>query len=92
MPTIDRNTKEPLHAIIAKAMAVHEAEAQEACALLRSWTLPLPRVPGCDTLYRLAVAIGVGRSIDEAAAREYCYRWRLALQSRTFGVPHALGM
>lgn len=91
MATIDRNTTEPLHKVIAKAMAAHSDEADQAFMLLRSWTLPIPRVPGCDTLYRLAVRIGLGRSIEEAAAREYIYRWNLALQSRVFGAPHLLG-
>ena len=49
------------------------------------------RVPGCDTAIRLAVRIEVGHSIEVAAAREYLYRWRLALQSPIFGAPHALG-
>lgn len=51
-----------------------------------------PRVPGCDTILRLALRIDAGRTADEAAAREYLYRWSLALTSRLFGVPHTLGL
>lgn len=50
------------------------------------------RVPGMDTVYRLALRIHYGRTIEQAAAREYVYRWNLALRSRTFGVPHPFGM
>ena len=50
------------------------------------------RVPGMDTVIRLAWRIECGRSIEEAAAREYLYRWSLALNSPVFGVPHTLGM
>lgn len=49
------------------------------------------RVPGMDTVMRLAIRIDQGRSIEEAAGREYFYRWNLALRSKTFGVPHTLG-
>lgn len=49
------------------------------------------RVPGMDTESRLALRLYYGRSIEEAAAREYLYRWELALRSRVFGVPHVLG-
>lgn len=53
----------------------------------------LPRVPGMDTVIRLAIRIEQGRSIEEAAGREYFYRWNLALRSpRCFGVPHTLGL
>lgn len=56
-----------------------------------------PRVPGCSTVIRLAQRIAAGRSEQEAAAREYLYRWHLALipsprNAGLFGVPHALGM
>ena len=52
----------------------------------------MPRVPGMDTVIRLAVRIDQGRTIDEAAAREYLYRWNLALISPlAFGAPGLLG-
>jgi hypothetical protein len=88
-----RADKRPLRLIIADAMHDHGADARAADTLWRSWcTHPVPRVPGCDTVYRLAVRLWVGRSIEDAAKEEYLYRWRLALQSRMFGVPHTLGL
>lgn len=54
--------------------------------------VPPVRVPGMDTLYRLAIRLQNGRTIEEAAGREYFYRWNLALKSRTFGIPHTVGM
>lgn len=75
-----------------EAWPLHEAAAMEAFRLFQSWcTTPLCRVPGMGTPDRLAIRIHLGRSVEEAAAREYCYRWRLALQSPVFGVPHLLG-
>ncbi|MBO6755731.1 MAG: hypothetical protein JJ902_05360 [Roseibium sp.] len=53
---------------------------------------PPPRVPGMDTVLRLSVRIAVGRTPEEAAAKEYLYRWRLALQSPVFGAPHPIGL
>ncbi len=60
------------------------------------------RVPGMDTIIRLAWRIECGRTIEEAAAREYLYRWHLALGRpfeddmrcepwRIFDAPHLLG-
>lgn len=55
------------------------------------------RMPGMDTVIRLAVRIEAGRSVEEAAAREYIYRWRLTLRPDPdlspsfFGAPHLLG-
>jgi hypothetical protein len=34
-----------------------------------------------DTAIRLAWSIACGRSIEEAAAREYVYRWQLAIKA-----------
>ena len=69
---------------------------------------PPARVPGCDTVARLAHRISCGRTIEEAAAREYLYRWRLAILApdqcmlphnstmdpcvSIFGTPHTIGM
>lgn len=50
------------------------------------------RVPGCDTVIRLAWRIECGKTAEQAAAREYVYRWGLALKSPIFGVPHTLGL
>lgn len=48
-------------------------------------------VPGMATPVRLAWRIECGRSTQEAAAKEYIYRWNLALKSPIFGVPHSIG-
>ena len=65
------------------------------------------RVPGMGTIVRLAIRIEDGASVEQAAAREYLYRWNLAAQMdapglascgdswrgcRVFGAPHLLGM
>ena len=70
------------------------ARAYEAEDMLSSWCdAQLPRVPGMDTVLRLVVRLANGRTVEEAAGREYAYRWNLALVSpRLFGVPHTLGM
>lgn len=69
----------------------YKPEALQAEALLNSWG-DFPRVPGMDTALRLAHRLAFGRSVEEAAAREYVYRWNLALRSPIFGVPHTIGM
>ena len=64
------------------------------------------RVPGCDTIVRLAHRSYHGRDIESNAAREYLYRWNLALDTAknrwvyrdapsgplAFGQPHLLGL
>lgn len=88
-----RADRRALHLIIGDAMRDHGKDAYKADAIWRDWcSHAMPRVPGCDTVYRIAVRLWMGRSIQEAAAQEYLYRWSLALQSRTFGVPHTLGL
>lgn len=75
-----------------QAYAKHKSSADAAYRTFVALCGDAPvRVPGCDTAIRLAVRIEVGHSIEVAAAREYLYRWRLALQSPIFGAPHALG-
>jgi hypothetical protein len=39
------------------------------------------RVPGMDTPLRLAVRIHRGKTVEEAASKEYLYRWNLFLAS-----------
>lgn len=76
-----------------RAWPKHAPAAREAYGKFSSYcAVLLPRVPGMDTLIRLAIRIDNGRTVDEAAAREYVYRWNLALRSPIFGVPHTLGM
>lgn len=88
------------------AWSRHEKEALAALAMLESFGGNLPRVPGCDTSLRLAHRIYCGRSTEQAAAREYVYRWSLAIDAfashvRTGGrpnpfashyAPHAFGL
>lgn len=65
---------------IMAAYETHKAAAGDAFKLLRGWCLkPLPRVPGCDTPIRLAIRIHCGKTIEQAAAAEYVYRWYLAI-------------
>lgn len=52
----------------------------------------MPRVPGCGTAIRLAWRMHLGATREQAVAREYMYRWSLALRSTVFGVPGPLGM
>ena len=51
-----------------------------------------PKVAGYSVEFRMSVRTDVGFTPEQAAAREYLYRWNLALRSRVFGVPHALGL
>lgn len=76
-----------------KAWAAHKADALVAYDIFVGHCGSAPiRVPGMDTALRLAIRIECGRSVEEAAAREYVYRWHLALRSRVFGIPHAIGL
>ncbi|MBA4751934.1 MAG: hypothetical protein H2055_06880 [Sphingopyxis sp.] len=74
----------PLHQIARAAWADPGVRAQaiEALERFRGYcSRPLPRVPGCDTVIRMAVRIQGGSSVDVAAAWEYSYRWRLFLDA-----------
>lgn len=86
------------------ALDAHNLPAQYALHLFRGMCagkLP-PRVPGMDTLIRLAWRIECGRTAEEAAAREYLYRWDLAILCMLnhlddryfspFGEPHLIGL
>jgi hypothetical protein len=92
----------------ANAFKAHSVEAREAFGIYRSYCggkVP-PRVPGMDTYDRLAYRISLGRTVEEAAAREYLYRWSLAIKApdqcigaatrnacvSVFGTPHTIGM
>lgn len=88
-----------LVAIVRKAWPARQHDAELALQIFRGQCegRALPRVPGMDTVLRLAVRLEHGKSIEEAAAREYVYRWHLALtpsprNAEIFGVPHTLGM
>lgn len=76
------------------AMRDHLLEAETAYSLYKSHCenrVPI-RVPGMDTIIRLARRIYLGSTPERAAASEYLYRWNLALRSPIFGAPHSLGM
>lgn len=77
----------------AEAYRNHKVEAHRAYDLFQSYCdYPVPRVPGMDTVIRLAYRIACGRTVEEAAAREYVYRVNLSLISPTcFGAPVLLG-
>lgn len=71
-----------LHQMARAAWADETVRAQaiEALELFRSYcSQPQPRIPGCDTVIRVAIRIHCGMTVEEAAAREYCYRWHLCL-------------
>lgn len=90
------------------AYVAHRAEAEQALAIFRGYcALPLPRVPGMDTVIRLAWRIECGHDVLTAAAREYVYRWQLAVKPADqavgdfncidppvscFGTPDTIGM
>lgn len=78
----------------AWANPVRRAQAEEALAIYRSHTAMRIKRPGMDTMTALAIRLEAepGRTAEQAAAREYLYRWHLALTSPVFGVPHAIGL
>jgi hypothetical protein len=70
-----------------QAFTDHRAAAEQALAEFRDMCdIPVPRVPGMDTIIRLAWRIECGRTPTEAAAREYLYRVNLAL-TQSFSDP-----
>lgn len=65
---------------VRAAWPARQADAKAAFTLFRSYcTAPVSRVPGMDTVLRLAIRLDAGNSIEQAAAREYIYRWHLVL-------------
>jgi hypothetical protein len=92
-----------MHKYLA-AFKKHETAATAAWFLLKTWCNPMPpRVPGMDTVIRLAWRIECGRTVEQAAAREYIYRWNLAIRDfdqcgggngavSIFGAPHSFGL
>jgi hypothetical protein len=95
---------------LRKAWPIHKDDAERAFDLFYSWCDKgrVGRVPGMGTAERLAVRLYLGKTIEEAAAREYLYRWSLAIKApdqcmlphnstrnpvvSAFGTPHPLGM
>ncbi len=65
----------------ADAYEKHRDAAREAYRLFVSMCdRPLSRVPGMDTVIRLAWRLECGRTVESAAAAEYLYRWSLAVK------------
>ena len=78
---------------INKAWRDHKIAANDAVLAFRDLCARrLPRVPGIDTVLRMAVRIEAGKSAEQAAAREYVYRWNLALIGKVWPAPHTIGM
>jgi hypothetical protein len=92
-----------MHQYLA-AYETHKSAAHEAFTMLKTWyDRVVYRVPGMDTVIRLAWRLECGRTVEEAAANEYLYRWRLAIRDfdqcgggngavSVFGAPHTLGL
>ncbi len=69
--------------MLRAAWPVHKVDAIKARDLFDSWCSDTMRrrVPGMGTTERLAVRLYLGRTVEEAAAREYLYRWSLAIKA-----------
>jgi hypothetical protein len=90
-----QSSMETLPNQIKRAWLNHKTEAIEAKAIFVTYCdgARMTRVPGCDTILRLALRIQNGMTPEQAAAREYLYRWNLAFISRIcFGAPHTIGL
>jgi hypothetical protein len=91
---------------VTEAWEHYKADAMVAYRLFTTWCEPMPRRPGMSTPSALAYRISLGRSVEEAAAREYLYRWALAIKpgdqvtlggmrneaASVFGAPHTIGL
>ena len=69
--------------MVRECMASHGAIANDAELMFSDWwnNGAPPRVPGVDTVMRLACKAAAGRDASESAASEWLYRWNLALDS-----------
>jgi hypothetical protein len=90
------------------AWPIHKLDAGKAFDLFASYCSEYGRrrVPGMGTTERLAIRLYAGKSIEEAAAAEYLYRWHLAIKApdqclvdtvrnpvcSVFGTPHTIGL
>ncbi|TAJ74140.1 MAG: hypothetical protein EPO45_17220 [Sphingobium sp.] len=81
----ERHSRPPTLSQMARASWADPETRVRAEAALRIFgsycSQPMHRIPGCDTVIRLAIRIYQGKSIEEAAAREYSYRWHLFLDA-----------
>jgi hypothetical protein len=97
-----RELGRPIRMNRVRALAwIVEVQAEsivKACGMAQAYfDQPLPKVPGATMSIRMAERLGNGMSAEQAAAREYVYRWSLALtpsprNAGLFGVPHTLGL
>lgn len=100
--------KKPLPELMREAWFAQKTAAQAAFDLFDSYCSDGMRrkVPGMGTTERLAVRLHLGKTVEEAAAAEYLYRWRLAIKApdqclvdtarnpvcSVFGTPHTIGL
>ena len=65
------------------AWPLHKDAARQAFNLFDSYCVDgyRRRVPGMGTTERLCLRIFYGKSIEQAAAAEYLYRWTLAIKA-----------
>lgn len=79
-----------------KAYHKWQREAEIAYQEFKAMAPLACRVPGMSTDIRLAWRMECGRTLKEAVAREYIYRWNLALAGGEWAAmqyaPHSLGM
>ena len=68
--------------MLKAAWPEQKENAAKAFDLFDSWCpgTQRRRVPGMGTTERLAVRLHLGKSIEQAAAAEYVYRWHLAIK------------
>ena len=68
---------------LRNAWPIHKEGAKAAFDLFDSWCADgmRSRVPGMGTTERLALRLYYGKTVEEAAAAEYVYRWRLAIKA-----------
>lgn len=91
------------------AWRTHKDDASRAFELFDAYCGPHTqrrRVPGIGTTERLALRMYHGDTVEQAAAAEYVYRWKLAIKApdqcigaatrnpctTVFGAPHTIGM
>ncbi len=69
--------------LLRAAWPAQKAAAVAAFDLFTSWCADdMPRrVPGMMTQQRLAVRLNNGKTVEQAAAAEYVYRWNLAIKA-----------
>ena len=74
---------------VMQAYLDHRPAAEEALRLFRAMCdYQVRRIPGCDTVIRLAWRISLGMTPERAAVREYLYRVNLAIDYGLAVWPH----